>query len=92
MNNSGPADAGIRWTKKSGLPLPAWGTELPVQGAGAPGNRRVGEVFNCFLLALIRPRAGSQASQSHEGHTQSGAGVRWIWTGYGGYNKGNTKD
>lgn len=37
MNNSGPdADAGITWTKNSGLLLPAWGTELPFAGTRGP--------------------------------------------------------
>lgn len=53
MNNLGPdADAGIMWTKNSGLLLLAWGSELPMRVTGAPGSRQVGAVLNCLLLGL----------------------------------------
>lgn len=53
MNNLGPdADAGITWTKNSGLLFLAWGTEPPVQMAGALRDREAGAFFNCLLLGL----------------------------------------
>lgn len=53
MNNLGPeADAGITWTKNSGLPLLARGREQPVQAAGALANRQAGAFLNYLLLGL----------------------------------------
>lgn len=53
MNNLRPdADAGITWTKNSGLLFLAWGTEPPVQMAGALRDREAGAFFNCLLLGL----------------------------------------
>lgn len=94
MNHLGPdADAGIMWTKNSGLLLLAWGSELPMRVAGALANRQAGAVLNCLLLGLCtEPTPGRSPRPAKQVWDMACTRAKPMTTGCGQEVVGTTKD